>query len=317
MIKYVGVVAIVAAVIVSVLCTNMPDETMASRPQKCSYGVNHIGTGGAGRVYWNEDARSYLWMSAGLETLPPYKYRYLMPWLSRQALRVVDQPMESMVLVSMVALWMFYVVSAVTCYYLGIGLLATLAGLLGVQMFWHTYIYISPWVPDSVQFLCAAVMILALVKRKYWIYLVALAVGMMNKEAIMFLAPAWFITREYKKATLATLAAVALFIAPRYSEWGLYSEVAGLYSDKAIGHIVHHPLQALATVILGWGIIWIISAMGAVKNKEILFIWLLMFTGSIIACLGAADFGRMVASMVPVMFISVALFFHTEVIHEA
>jgi len=236
-----------------------------------------------------------------------------MPWITKQLSPVIPQPIEAMVAVNMVALWMFYVVTGLTCFYLGIGLFPTLAGLLGVQTFWHLYNYMNPWTPDPIQFLCAAVMILALVKRNLWMYIIALSVGMLNKGAIIFLAPAWFITKDYMKASLATIAAVALYVLPRYSTFDVYSERAGELSHAVMSHIIYHPQHTLATILFAWGLIWVISAMGAVKNKEMFFIWWLMFIGALVSCLGAADHGRMMESMVPIMFISVALFFHTEV----
>lgn len=313
MVKHVGIVAIVAAVIVAVLSTNIPDETSKGRPLRCEHNINHISTGAAGRIHFNADAKSYIYKSSGYTVNAPYRYRVVLPWLTKYAGKIIPQPVEAMLAVSMVALWAFYVIAGLTCFYLGIGILPTLAGLIGIQTFWHLYIYINPWTPDSIQFLCASILILALVKRNYSVYLMMVVIGILNKEAFLFIVPAWFITRQWTKAGIATALGLSVFILPRLSTWEIYSTVANQYSAWSLGHMIHHPQQALATVILAWGLIWYISAKGAVKNKEMLFVWILMFAGALIACLGAGDYGRMMASMTPIMFISIALFFHTEV----
>jgi len=295
--------------------TQMDYEVQGKHPDSCE--VNHQVFGYAYKYRYTPDSLAYLYMSGGYnwaKMIPPYKYRTLTPTLTALMTKLIPSPPDAMEFLTLTWLWAFYTVSAWTLLSIGVGVGPILLGFIGTLTFWHVYLYQNPWSTDALFYLCAALLILATAREFYWLYLCVIIVGMMNKETLLFLTPLWLIARwqnPFKnwKGLLAIALGLGVYLLPRIQDM----TAGAWYLNRFVGITMTHNLQHfptfLLTVLWAWGLIWIISAYGAVKHRTIFTAWCLMVTGALISCIGAADHGRMMASISPVMFPAISLFF--------
>ena len=304
--------ALIVMLFMLMINKSMFDNTMLSRDSR-SCVVTHQPTGFAERARYTPDAKMYMLIGSGLvnpmKMLPPYRYRLLTPMLVGGISPYIMGVDETHFMVNMAALYLFYLISGLTVFYLGANLVQAVLALLGTVSFWHLYNFANPYTVEPMFYLLTGIAIYALVRGWFWLFITALIVGMVNKETILFIAPAWFITKQYGKATIATLTGVLMYALPRIGD----VERMGWYINNFAGRIMHHNIYhfhvVLATVILSWGLVWVLGFKGAFKNKYIGFVFLLQLAGAFIALLGAADHGRMMASISPAMFPAIALYF--------
>lgn len=275
--------------------------------------VNHQPFGFVQKYRYTADSKAYLAMANGYpfdQMIPPYKYRTLTPTLTAAIYEAIPGTPEAMEALTLLFLWAFYTMTAWTLLSIGVGAGPILLGFAGTLAFWHVYLYQNPWSPDALFFFTAALLIFAAVKRRYGLYLGTVVIGMLNKESLLFLTPLWLATGQKKKAVLAMLAGVGVYLLPRIQD---SVAVSGWYFQNYVPpvlyHITHHPFTFVLTIAWAWGLVWYIGARGALKHPTILWAWGLMLAGALIACIGGADHGRMMASMSPAMMPAIALYF--------
>ena len=122
-----GLFALVVALTMTALNVTIWDNTVGSR-QFDSCEVNHQAYGYVMKYRYTPDAKNYILKAAGLQSFPPYKYRILTPTLAAFVGGYVDGIDESMFIVNMVALYMFYLVCGLTAFTLGCNLWQVLLG---------------------------------------------------------------------------------------------------------------------------------------------------------------------------------------------
>ena len=300
--------ALVVALVMVGLNVSIWDNTNINR-QFDSCEVNHQAYGYVMKYRYTPDAKNYILKAAGYKSFPPYKYRVLTPTLTSAVNRWIPGIDEAMFTVNMLALYLFYLVCGLTVFYLGGNFWQALAGLAGVLSFWHLYNYANPYTVEPVFYLMAALLIYAVVTQRFWLFVIVLAVGMLNKESLLFLAPAWFVTRQWRKATLAVVLGLTVYILPRFGDLEALGWSLNHYGSAVMVHNVKHWPVLVITILWAWGLFWIIGYLGARKNKTILWVFGLQTAGALIAVMGAADHGRMMASISPAMFPAISLFF--------
>jgi hypothetical protein len=305
-----GLFAVVVALAMVLLAGSIWDNTIMSRQYK-SCEVMHHPYGYAVRARYTPDATAYILMAtvAPKNMIAPYKYRVLTPTLVAGAMAWVPNFDEAFVFVNMVALYLFYLMSGLTVFALGGNLWTALAGFMGVLSFWHVYNYANPYTVEPVFYLTAAILIYALVTNRFGLFALVLTLGLLNKESLLFLAPAWIVTRQYRKAALATALGFMIYLLPRVQDLAAQGWYLDHYAGTVTRHIIQHPGVVLLTVFCTWGLLWVILYGGARKDERIAWCLVLSTVGALIACIGAADHGRMLASISPAAFPSISLFF--------
>lgn len=310
-----GLFAIVVAIGMLLLYKGMSDVTIESR-QSINCTVAHHPVGYVERARFTPDAKAYIYMATGVLPGPlmiaPYKYRVLTPTLVAFMMEVIPGFDEAFVAVNMAALYLFYMVSGLSIFKLGGNLGTAIAGFLGVNVFWHTYNYANPYTVEPVFYLCSALLIYAVITRRLWLFALILVVGMVNKESILFLAPLWFVTRRWREAIMVVVLGLAVYLLPRVQDLKMMGWYVDHYAGQIMHHNIHHFNVVLATVIFTWGLAYVIGFSGARKSATVMAAMVLSTVGALISLTGAADHGRMMASMSPAMMPAIALYFQGE-----
>jgi len=151
--------------------------------------------------------------AGGPEAPPPYRYRVLAPWL---ASLLPLPPLTGLAVVTYLSLFASYLATLVCCRRLGIGPLASAAGLFAAySTTYHLYNYYDPFLTDGLGLLILALMTWALLARSLPTFFAAGLAGMLVRESVLFMVPAWAATRRWGQAGLTLAGALAVYGATR------------------------------------------------------------------------------------------------------
>jgi hypothetical protein len=240
----------------------------------------------------------------------PFKFRLLVPFLASllplspaQSLRVhhLRQPVRTYLLVIR------------TCDDIGLSLRESAFGLLAIWgSTWHLYHYWNPYMTDAFALLALSVMILALVRERFWPYAVAAIAGSFGRETTLFLVPAWLATRQIAQTVGLTIATGLALLIPRY--------FLASGADLSIGNAFNSsgtlflPLIFVRQLHTIWGVVWFTAVAGLwcvprPHSRRLSIAFAALFAGAFIASMVATDTGRMFGFLAPVLAIASAQFY--------
>jgi hypothetical protein len=143
----------------------------------------------------------------------PFRYRFLVPFIVSK----LPVPAElGFRVLTFICLGLTYVVALLTADALGISLRASLIALLSVFCGRaHAFNYWNPLLADGWGLLAMFVMLWALIRNLDAVFTVASVLGTLGRESVMFLTPAIFTPKTWKRALLPVALTVAAYVLPR------------------------------------------------------------------------------------------------------
>ena len=227
----------------------------------------------------------------------PFRYRVLVPLMAR-ALPL--PPLDALRAITYVSLFFCYVLILLTCRALDLSWLAAFAGLCAVFTSpWQLYQYNNPFIIDAFVLLMLCGMIYALARGYFWLFLVCAVLGVLSKETVILLVPAWFLARERRRGLAVLALALLAFLIPRY----LMSGAAQPMSEAFFKTLRHNALflgpgQYLAEVVAAWGFLWPLLGLGALlwprrDGFNLTIVLALLLPATFLTSLIVADVGRM------------------------
>jgi hypothetical protein len=194
----------------------------------------------------------------------PYRYRILVPLIARL---MPFSSFESLRIVSYVSLFVFYVVALETCAAFGLSLSATLLGLFAVYSSnVHLYCYHNPYYLDPFAIMVLALMLFFLLNDYFVPFSAAGLIGILGRENVIFLVPAWLAKMEWKRSVVLIVLAVVVMAIPR------------LILMPSIDQIIdglHDPLTQkgflpfVKEVFLSWRYMWLFILVGLVLVSDL------------------------------------------------
>lgn len=214
------------------------------------------------------DALVYTIMANGdySEVSEPFRYRVLVPsiaWL------LPFSAVLSLKLVSYAGLFLFYFISFVTCRKLGVSFFASFLGLATVySSVWYLYNYQNPYLTDTMALAFLSLIFLTATSRNYPGFLLSSALGIVTREASIFLAPIWLVTRQWRKALLGILVVLLVYYLHRLI-FASASDDSGSFLNRfqEVDRLSH--LSAFARpVIVHWGFSGGLAILGIVLVSQ-------------------------------------------------
>lgn len=214
----------------------------------------------------HDDAAVYCAMAGDpwMFTEGPLGYRLLTPLLVH--LLPVD-PLVGFSVVALVSLAL--IVPLLRMYLRALGLQRTGAALgavlflcgAGVVIALHNPLYVEP-----LTWLFLVLALLGVAKRNAYLFTASLAVGTLNKEAVLFVLPLWYTEtackfvdwRALRKTALLALPALVTFLAPRLA-WGGTGLVETYFTRQGLADVWQHHLifpYVLFDVFGCFGLVW-------------------------------------------------------------
>ncbi len=255
------------------------------------------------------DARHYVAMVEGrsAEAPAPFKYRVLAPLVARA---LPWSPADALRIVTYASLAGFYAVALALCAQAGLSPAASVAGLALVFLSpWHLYHFHNPFLTDAPALLAISVAVLALAGGSFGVFLAASAAGVLTREAVSFLVPAW-IVRDPGRGALAAGVGLGVWLAPRL----LVPDENGLLAQpiRAL-HAVLREHGAVGLVVgmgASWGHLWWLLPLGLLRvpreRRSLAAALAFLLAGAFVASLFAVDTGRMFATLSPLFVVAVA-----------
>ena len=242
----------------------------------------------------------------------PFRYRVLVPMVAQL---LPWSPLASLRVITYVSLLGSYMLILLACFRLG---LSTKASALGLFAVWSAtsqlYYYHNPFLTDGFGMLALSAMVFALTVNSFELFLVASVLGVLGREAVLVLVPAWFLCRDTRRGTHALVAAVAAFAAPRL--------LIGAPGD--LGHAVKTAFLTSAafsdpglwarSAFVSWGLVWLLALAGiwllsGKKMHEHLLVLISLAGGAVVLSFFAKDTDRMFAIAAPILAIGCAELF--------
>jgi hypothetical protein len=263
------------------------------------------------------DPLQYVKMTTGQmdQVAEPYRYRVLVPWLAHM---LPLPPLAALRLITYLCLFLSYLIGLATCRRLGLSLPTATVGLFATfACTYHLYNYTNPFLTDGAGLLALFVMVFALLANAYLPFLLAMCGGLLARENVIFLAPVWLTTRQWRSASLAMGVAGLVFWLSHHllalpSSKGLFTYALQSYT---LVMSQYTTLQRLIGFIFSWGYLWLGLLLGLLLMPRAVFArvsWatLLLLLGGIIACLFANYIQRMFSILAPIMVIACAYWAH-------
>ena len=236
----------------------------------------------------------------------PFRYRFLVPLL----VSVLPVPAElGFRIVTFVCLGLTYVVALMTAEALGISLRGSLIALLSVFCArTHAFNYWNPLLADGWGLLALFLMLWALIRGRDAVFTAASVLGTLGRESVMFLTPAIFTRKQWKRAVLPIVLTAAAYVLPRLLLRTPDQDIVSFYAK-------YHPLPKFAalqfwkSVAVSWSYLWLVLPVGMIFTprqwRPVIFrslAWVAL--GTCIALVMAEDTERMVAYLTPFVFIA-------------
>lgn len=236
----------------------------------------------------------------------PFRYRFLVPLL----VSVLPVPAElGFRIVTFACLGLTYVMALLVADALGISLRGSLIALVSVFCArTHAYNYWNPLLADGWGLLALFVMLWALLRGRDVVFTVASVLGTLGRESVMFLTPAIFTRKQWKRAVLPIVLTAAAYVLPRLLLRTPDQDIVRFYAQ-------YHKLPKFAalqfwkSVAIAWSYLWLVLPVGMMLTprqwRSLIFRSLAWATlGTCIALVMADDTERMVSYLTPFVFIA-------------
>jgi hypothetical protein len=173
------------------------------------------------------------------------------------------------------------------------------------------YNYNNPFLTDAFALMALSAMMLAIARVSFGLFCIASVLGVLCRETVIFLVPAWLLTRSWRKGFVVIIVSLFALLLPRYllpSDLDLKSLMTG-----TVGYVwaFHHPYVFMKSVLLSWGFLWPLAILGICLMPKDRFSvlcapFLLLLLGAFLSSLIAVDTERMYSVLAPVFAISCA-----------
>ncbi len=238
----------------------------------------------------------------------PFRYRVLAPFLAGL---LPLSPTDALRCVTYASLFLTYGCALLICRSLGLG---TISSMLGLVLAWaspcHLYSYHNPFLTDALALLMLGVMVYALFRGSFALFLAAAVLGILTRETTIFAVPVWAIRREWRRSVLLMVLAAAALLIPRYLLGAEAESLLASLTGSRKG-ILADPWQGAVEILGSWGLVWFLSAAGLwclprERRLPVLAVYAALLCGAAVVSLAATDVGRMFAVLFPVHVIAIA-----------
>jgi hypothetical protein len=254
------------------------------------------------------DSAEYMLMAEhGTSAGPaPYRFRFLVP-LIVSALPVSAE--LGFRIVTLVCLALIYVMALVIAEAVGISWRASVIALF--SMFCartHAFNYWNSLLVDGWGLLAMFIMLWALIRDRTIIFTVTSVLGTLGRESVMFLTPAIYTPKQWKRALAPIILTGVAYLLPRLLLRTPEQDMVRFYSQ-------YHPFFKFTTLrfwellAISWSYLWLVLPVGIVfAPKQWLPVILRALAwgalGTCIALVMADDTERMVAYLTPFVFLA-------------
>ena len=227
----------------------------------------------------------------------PIRYRIFVPLLASV---LPLAPLDALRAITYVSLFFCYVLILLTCRAMDLSGSAAVVGLWAVfTSSWHLYQYNNPFLIDAFVLLMLCGMIYALVRDSFWLFLACAVLGVLSKETVVFLVPAWFFARDRRRGLAVLVVALLAFLLPRYLMSSVPAPLAAPYVKTVWRQLLlHRPGGYLVEVFAAWGFLWPLLGLGALRwprgySTRLYSGFALLMAGTLVSSLLVSDVGRM------------------------
>jgi hypothetical protein len=244
------------------------------------------------------DAVYYAAMADGpMDAVPaPFRFRVLVPALAAALPLATDEALKA---ITYGSLWLAYVVGMLLCLRVGLPVGATAAAtVMTFSASANLYAFSNPYLTDAFGVLAKTVAVYALAAGWLWLFAVAVVIGVLARETVIALAPAWWVVSPLQTAAVLVVALVAL-IAPRVL-------IAGDYLDSYM--LPSGAVEWVKLAVGSWGPLWVLASVGLVLLRQ-RWAWAaagVLFLGAVGSSLVAYDTQRMMGILFPVVLLGTA-----------
>jgi hypothetical protein len=255
------------------------------------------------------DAENYLSMVENEYAYLPFSRRLLVPFI---ASLIPLEPEASLAFLTYSSLSIFYFVAFLLVNRLGLPLITQILAI--VVIFFstgHLLLYQNPHIVDAFCHMCAAFMLLYLLKSKAIKYGSSALAGVLAHEMALFTVPSFLSTGRLRAAT----AIIAISISALIGTHILVSEETVLYELPSF------TPQVFVEIYLAWGVLWIPILCGVCMVPRDVFVRIsFTFVVVSIGALTAACFSRggvrMFTALMPVAVVLCGFFLEEVRRHE-
>ncbi|NLX24303.1 MAG: hypothetical protein GXY55_21860 [Phycisphaerae bacterium] len=256
------------------------------------------------------DSLDYIAMVEGDWTAArsPFRYRVLAPFLAGL---LPLSPTDALRCVTYVSLCLTYVVALLACKNAGLGVISS---MLGLVLAWaspcHLYSYHNPFLTDALALFMLGVMVYALFRDSFALFLAAAVLGILTRETTIVAVPVWAIRRGWRHSVLLLVVSAAALLVPRYILGAEAESPQALLTVSGQGMLAN-PWQGVMEIVKAWGAVWLLSVAGLwclpqERCVPVRVAYAALLCGATLVSLVAADTGRMFAVLFPVHVITLA-----------
>jgi len=236
----------------------------------------------------------------------PFRYRFLVPLI----VSALPVPAElGFRIVTFVCLELTYIVALYLAEALGISRRGALIALVSVFCARaHAFNYWDPLLTDAWGLLAMFVMLWALVRGRDAVFTAASVLGTLGRESVMFLTPAIFTPKQWKRAVLPILLTAAAYVLPRLLLRTPEQDIVHFYAQYR-GMPKFATVRFWQSVAVSWSYLWLVLPVGMLSTprqwRPIIFralAWVAL--GTCIAVVMAEDTERMVSYLTPFVFLA-------------
>lgn len=244
------------------------------------------------------DAVYYAAMADGeADSVPaPFRFRVLVPALAAALPLASGAALQA---ISYVSLWVTYALGMLLCLRVGLPIAASAAAMvMTFSASANLYAFSNPYLTDAFGLMAQTVAVYALAAGWFWVFTAAVVLGVLGRETVIALAPAWWVVSPRQTAAVVTAALVAL-VAPRVL-------IAGDYLDSYM--LPSGAATWIRLAAVSWGPLWVLAAAGLVLFRQ-RWAWAaasVLFLGAVGSSLVAYDTQRMMGILLPIVLLGTA-----------
>jgi hypothetical protein len=261
------------------------------------------------RSTYSIDSLNYFAMTRGAwdEVGQPWRHRVVVPFVV--GLLPVSAP-RGFLLLAYSSLVGTYLLAFAICRKAGISFFAStlsVAAMLAART--HLYNYFNPFLTDAPGLFVATLLFFAYQIEMLPVFAVAAFIGVVIRESVAFIVPAWFLGKEWRIGLLIGCIALAslegsTLLHPTNQPYAISFITSGAATW-------HNPLPMIEGVLLSWSALWILAFAGFVfmpreQWRAIAVPSTLLFVGALVSCFVSSDRERMLGIVYPVIVVLVA-----------
>ncbi len=238
----------------------------------------------------------------------PFKFRVLVTTLARL---LPFNAADSLRVITYFSIFIMNFLLLLICRRLSLPIVASVLGLgFSLTFQWQLYNFHNPYLTDAFGQMILTILIYALISKNLYLYASTIIVGVLAREATVFLVPVWHV-RDYKQGAMLTLLALVVMLIPRIL---LAAESDASLIDAFTTHGKTH-LASMPTLLRemlhSWRFGWLIIVTGlcffdAERFKYLAAAFSLLLCGAVLSTFFAADIGRMFSILIPIATITFA-----------